>query len=95
MAQYTVGIRDLKTHLSSYLEKVKMGHTVVITLHGKPVAQLTPTKEELIDRVKALQTAGLVAWNGKKLKPSKPVLINKSKKLASDIYMEMQNESLY
>jgi len=95
MTQYTIGIRDLKAHLSSYLEKVQKGHTIIITSHGKPIAQLTPTREELMDRVKALQAAGLITWNGKKLKPAKPVMINKSKKLASDIYMEMQNESLY
>lgn len=95
MSQYTIGIRDLKAHLSSYLEKVQNGHTIIITSHGKPIAQLTPTREELMDRVKALQAAGLVLWSGKKLKPSRPVMVNKSKKLASDIYTEMQNESLY
>jgi prevent-host-death family protein len=95
VAQYTIGIRDLKSHLSSYLEEVQNGHTIIITSHGKPIAQLTPTREELIDRVKTLQAAGLIVWSGKKLKPAKPVTINKSKKLASDIFMEMQNESLY
>ena len=95
MTQYTIGIRDLKAHLSSYLEKVQKGHTIIITSHGKPIAQLTPTREELMDRVKALQATGLIAWNGKKLKPAKPVAVNKSKKQVSDIYLEMQNESLY
>ena len=95
MTHYTIGIRDLKSHLSSYLEKVQNGHTIIITSRGKPIAQLTPAQEELMDRVKALQDAGLIAWSGKKLKPAKPVMINKSKKLASDIYMEAQNESLY
>lgn len=95
MAQYKIGIRDLKAHLSSYLEKVQKGHTIIITSHGKPIAQLTPTQEELMARVKALQVAGLIAWNGKKLKPSKPVMINKTRRLASDIILEMQNESLY
>lgn len=95
MTQYTIGVRDLKTHLSSYLEKVQKGHTIIITSHGKPIARLTPTREELMDRVKALQDAGLIAWNGKKLKPAKPVAVNKSNKLASDIVLAMQNESLY
>lgn len=95
MTQYKVGIRDLKTHLSSYLEKVQKGHTIIITSHGKPIAQLTPTKEELMERVKTMQAAGLIAWNGKKLKPAKAVTVNKSKKLVSEIYLEMQNESLY
>lgn len=95
MTQYKIGIRDLKAHLSSYLEKVQKGHTIIITSHGKPIAQLTPTQEELMTRVKTLQAAGLIAWNGKKLKPAKPVIINKTNKLASDVILEMQNESLY
>jgi prevent-host-death family protein len=95
MAQYKIGIRDLKAHLSSYLEKVQKGHTIIITSHGKPIAQLTPAQEELMTRVHALQAAGLIAWSGKKLRPAKPVMINKSKRLASDIILEMQNESLY
>jgi prevent-host-death family protein len=95
MTQYTVGVRDLKTHLSSYLEKVQKGHTIVITSHGKTIAHLTPSKEELADRVKALQAAGLIAWNGKKMRDIKPVAINTGKKQASDIVIEMRNESLY
>lgn len=95
MTQYTIGIRDLKAHLSSYLDKVQKGHTIIITSHGKSIAQIAPTREELMDRVKMLQDAGLIAWSGKKLKPAKPVAVNKSKKLASDIYIEMKNESLY
>ena len=55
MTQYTIGIRDLKAHLSSYLEKVQKGHTIIITSHGKPIAQLNPTREELMDRVKIMQ----------------------------------------
>ncbi len=95
MTQYTIGIRDLKAHLSSYLEKAQKGHTIIITSRGKPIAQLTPTREELMDRVKALQAAGLISWSGKKLKPSKPVVVNKTKKLVSDLVVEMRNESLY
>ena len=95
MTQYTVGIRDLKSHLSSYLDKVQNGHTIIISSHSKPIAQLTSTKEDVMERVKMLQSAGLIVWSGKKLKPAKPVMINKSKKLVSDIFMEMQNESLY
>lgn len=95
MTQYTIGIRDLKAHLSSYLEKVQNGHTIIITSHGKPIAQLTPTKEELMERVKALQAAGLITWSGKKVVPAKPVVINKSEKLVSDIVVEMRNESLF
>ena len=88
MTEYRIGIRDLKTHLSSYLEKVQKGHTVIITSHGKPVAQLSPAREELMDRVKALQAAGLIAWNGKKPSVRKPRVVNKSNKLMSDLVVE-------
>ena len=90
MAQYTIGIRDLKAHLSSYLEKVQKGHTIIITSHGKPIAQLTPTKEELMDRVKTLQAAGVIAWSGKKPAIKKPKLVNKSNRLISDLIVELR-----
>ena len=38
-----VGIRDLRDHLSSWLERVKAGDEVLVTEHGRPVARLTPT----------------------------------------------------
>lgn len=95
MTQYKVGISDLKAHLSSYLKKAQEGHTIIVTSHGKPIAQLNSASEELMDRVKALQKAGLILWNGKKLIPRKPVLINKSDKLISDLVSEMNNEYLY
>lgn len=90
MAQYTIGIREFKTHLSSYLEKVQKGHTIIITSHGKPIAQLTPTKEELMDRVKTLQAAGVIAWSGKKTAIKKPKLVNKSNRLISDLIVELR-----
>ena len=90
MAQYKVGIRDLKTHLSSYLEKVQKGHTIIITSHGKPIANLTPSMGELADRIKALQAAGLVAWNGKKPSVRKPKVLNTGKTLISDLVVEMR-----
>lgn len=90
MTQYTIGIRDLKSHLSAYLEKVQNGHTIIITSHGKPIAQLTPTREELMDRVKALQVAGLIAWSGQKPSIRKPKLANKSNKLISDLVVELR-----
>lgn len=90
MTQYTIGIRDLKAHLSSYLEKAQKGHTIIITSRGKPIARLTPTHEELLDRVKALQDAGLIAWSGKKPSVKKPKVINTSGVLLSDLVVEMR-----
>jgi prevent-host-death family protein len=35
-----VGVRDLRDHVSAYLERVKAGEVVTITEHGPPVATL-------------------------------------------------------
>ncbi len=49
-----VGIRDLRENLRSWLERVKNGEELVVTEHGKPIAQLMPldsgrkTLEELV-----------------------------------------------
>ena len=37
-----VGVFEAKTTLSKLLERVAAGETIVITRHGKPVAQLGP-----------------------------------------------------
>jgi prevent-host-death family protein len=38
----TVGIRDLRDHLSQYLEMVKGGASVSVTDHGRVVAAIVP-----------------------------------------------------
>ncbi len=35
-----VGIRDLRDHLSAYLERVKGGEVFTVTEHGRPIARL-------------------------------------------------------
>lgn len=36
----TVGIRDLRDHLSAHLDRVKAGETLTITEHGRPIARI-------------------------------------------------------
>lgn len=38
----TVGTRELKTRLGTYLRLVKAGRTLVVTERGRPVAMLSP-----------------------------------------------------
>ncbi len=38
----TVGVRELKSKLGSYLQRVRGGRTLVITDRGQPVAELRP-----------------------------------------------------
>lgn len=37
-----VGVRELRDHLSRWLEEVKAGHDITITERGKPVARIIP-----------------------------------------------------
>lgn len=62
-----VGIRELKTHLSAYLEQVKAGEIVVVTSRGKPIARLEPIQApSLPPHIEALWRAGKVRWSGRR-----------------------------
>ena len=39
------GIRDLRDHLSRYLERVQAGEELTVTDRGRPVARLVPVGE--------------------------------------------------
>lgn len=48
-----VGIRELRDHLSRYLEQVKAGERITVTEHGRPIAELvrfglSPTLQRLV-----------------------------------------------
>ncbi len=88
MGELTVGVRELKSRLSEYLRRVKQGETVIITEHGKPVGRLIPQGRSLDERLKELQQAGLIRWNGKKLSPMKPVARLRGKKTIAEIIIE-------
>ena len=40
-----VGIRDLKNRLSAYLRRVADGEQIVVTMRGRPVAELWPARD--------------------------------------------------
>lgn len=95
MAEMTVGVRDFKARMSYYLAQAKKGRIINVTSHGKPVARIFPPEITLEQRVKALQEAGIIAWSGQKPPRRKPVAVNRGRKLASDIVVEMRDESVY
>lgn len=39
-AETTVTVRDLRSHLSAYLQLLQEGHSIVVTVRGKPIARL-------------------------------------------------------
>ena len=75
MPQVTVGIRELKAHLSSYVRQVKSGACVIITEHGKPVGRIVPIRPSLETRLQELREAGLAAWSGRTLSPKPGTLL--------------------
>jgi len=63
-------VRDLKTHLSAYLRRVKEGEQVIITDHGEPCAVLQPFpggNQEA--QLRTLLGNPNVTWNGKRFMP--------------------------
>jgi prevent-host-death family protein len=40
-----VGVRELRDGLSRHLAKVQEGHTLVVTEHGRPIAQIVPIQQ--------------------------------------------------
>jgi len=67
------GIRDLKTHLSAYLECVKRGESLDITDRGRVIAHVIPATAaaipaELIERM----AKGQITWSGTRLEAKMP-----------------------
>ncbi|MDE3091350.1 MAG: type II toxin-antitoxin system prevent-host-death family antitoxin [Chloroflexota bacterium] len=88
MAQTTVGIREFKARLASYLRQVKAGNTLVITEHGKPVGRIVPMKASLQERTQAMIDAGVIAWSGRKLKKRIPTVKPRGNRTVSDLLLE-------
>ena len=81
-------VRELKANLSKYLRQVEDGQTITITKRGKPIGRIVPERASLDERMQALMEAGLARWNGRKLEPAEPQVVNQSGTLISDIVAE-------
>jgi prevent-host-death family protein len=90
MSELTVGVRDLKSRLSTYLRKVKQGQTIVITDHNRPVGRILPIEQTLEQRILVMREAGMIAWNGENLQPITPAAVNHSVMQVSDLLIEMR-----
>ena len=90
MSELRVGIRELKRRLSHYMRRIGAGQTITITKRGKPVGRIVPIEQEqsLEDQLKAMQEAGLLAWNGKKLEPMEPVARTRGDRTVADLLLE-------
>jgi prevent-host-death family protein len=60
---FTVGSRELKTRLGTYLERVRRGETILVTDRGEPVAELRPidaTDDPIESALRRMEAEGLI-----------------------------------
>ena len=75
----TVGSRELKTRLGTYLKRVREGVTLVITDRGHPVAELRPLdagRHGIERRLAELEAAGILSRDSRSraaLRPFVPI----------------------
>jgi prevent-host-death family protein len=90
----SVGSRELKTRLGTYLRKVRRGATLLVTDRGEPVAELRPLDASGQDvGLGALEALGVVTRNPKaRLAPFRP--LRSSGGLASQAVIEGREDRL-
>jgi prevent-host-death family protein len=65
MAHATIGIKELKDHLSATLDLVKAGSSVTVTERGRPIGRIVPLREpDLREKLLALSRTGYCTWSG-------------------------------
>jgi prevent-host-death family protein len=63
----TVGIRELKAHLSRHLKSVRSGARLLVTQRGRVIASIDPADtSDGLEWARALVTAGRAHWSGGK-----------------------------
>jgi prevent-host-death family protein len=63
----TVGIRDLKAHLSRHLKRVRSGVRLAVTERGRTIATISPIEPSAdVDWAHQLVAEGHAQWNGGK-----------------------------
>lgn len=83
-----VGIRELKTHLSALLHRVKRGESLTITDRGTPVAQIVPVGASAGEAMDGLEQSGIVAWSGEKFAPPEPVATVTGRRSVAELLLE-------
>jgi len=84
----TVGIRELKAKLSSYIDRARNGEQVVVTDHGVEVAVINPVSKER-RAILTLVNEGVAHWSGGKPRGLEGIKI-KGKAISETILEERQ-----
>jgi prevent-host-death family protein len=88
MKPTTVSIRELKAKLSHYLRLAKAGETVVVTDRGVPIGRIVPDGMAVEDRVQAIASSGLLAWNQRRLTRRAPAARVRGDKTVAQLLVE-------
>lgn len=75
MPRNTVGARELKARLGTYLRAVRSGRTLIVTDRGEPVAELRPLQDDLEQKLAKLRAAGRISGGSGRLTPFEPIRI--------------------
>ena len=54
-----IPVRELRNHVSEVLRRVEAGEEMVVTVSGRPVAELRPIRKQ---RPRSLPTAEVLSW---------------------------------
>jgi prevent-host-death family protein len=91
MSELRVGVRELKSRLSEYLRRVKLGETILVTEHGHPLGRIVPAEMPLEEKMKGMISSGLAQWSGKKPEPvSAPAVVRSGKSVAEIILADRE-----
>jgi prevent-host-death family protein len=87
----TVGVRELKNRLSSFLDRVKAGEQITVTEHGRPIARLSAIGVD-VDRMADLIASGIVrpAASSRRQLPARRVKLTGGSSSLTDIVAEQR-----
>lgn len=87
----TVGVRELKNKLSSYLRQVKRGRVITVTERGQAVAILGPAENDPdVRKARELTKRGIGSWAGGKPKGALRPVIIKGKPISQIVLEDRQ-----
>ncbi len=81
----SIGVRDLKAHLSEYLQAASRGETVVVTRHGADFVVIRAANGEN-EGLRALLENPRVRWSGRRPPvPAEPWVTKRGRALSSSL----------
>lgn len=85
----TVGIRELKTHLSRHLKRVRAGARLLVTEHGRSIATISPVEVAAdVTWANQLVAEGRARWSGGKPAGARNPVSLSGKRSASSVVIE-------